>query len=95
MTVALLDIYDTGGPVGAADGVESVRQYRQIRRGRDAGARYRLCQCRMRPDCEIQDRGLHPLRWCQDVHPRRPGDRVWRVGKCSLWIDLFIGSYGW
>ena len=33
-------------------------------------------------------RGLHPGRWCKDVHNRRACDRVWRFGISSFWLDL-------
>ena len=33
-------------------------------------------------------RGLHFGRRREDVYNRRPGDGLWRVRKCGLWIDL-------
>ena len=33
-------------------------------------------------------RGIYLGRVCEDVHNRRPGDRVWCFCKCSVWTDL-------
>ena len=33
-------------------------------------------------------RGLHSGRWREDVYDCRPGDRVWRVGECGVWVYL-------
>ena len=33
-------------------------------------------------------RGVHSWGWREDVHHRRPGDRVWRKFQCGIWAHL-------